>query len=119
MSTRSMIGTALLGLSCLLAFGSAACSGAPDGEGTGESEAAVAKGGGGTVGGACTATDSNGHTHSGTYTNDVDGLNCAGPWGSVNCTNADGSSSGKCKDAAKTVPPRPTPAPVPTVIKLG
>jgi len=68
--------------------------------------AAAADNGGGAVGGKCTATSANGTKITGVYTNDVDGLNCAGAAGSVNCKNSDGTDSGKCK-AALTVH-RPT-----------
>jgi hypothetical protein len=96
----------LFGLVAVLVstLGAVACSASPD---TGEEvaddvESAQKKGSGGgsKIGNACTATTTQGKTYSGTYTNDVDGINCAGSWGSVACTDADGKSNGKCKDKA-------------------
>jgi len=111
MSIRSVMG--VLGFAILGALATA-CGGAPDGEPTGEGEAAVAKGGGGgdKTGQACHVTSGPNSGKSGTYTNDVDGLNCAGSWGSTGCTGPNGTS--KCSDGAKIVhlPPPVTPPPV-------
>jgi hypothetical protein len=113
MSMRGMFWAMALCFSCAAV---AACSGDP-GEDSGESSAAVEKGGGGTVGGACSCTDAQGHSHSGTYTNDVDGLNCAGSWGSVACTDSSGASNGKCKSAAIRIFPPPVGTAPPVLVR--
>jgi hypothetical protein len=52
------------------------------------------------VGQACTVTAGPNKGRTGTYTMDVDGLNCAGDWGSTGCAdNATGGS--KCADATR------------------
>jgi hypothetical protein len=97
-----------------------ACSASADqgDEESGETEAPQKKGSNhpktGTIGAGCKATDAQGKTHTGTYTNDVDGLNCAGDWGSVACNDGNGYDNGKCKDKARVVRP-----PVGTGVDIG
>ena len=81
----------------------AGCSGG-SGEETGASSEALMNNGTGPEGSACTCTDSQGNSHSGTFTNDVDGLNCAGSWGSVACTDSEGKDNGKCRAAMRHLP---------------
>jgi len=56
----------------------------------------VSFGAGQNAGEKCHVKASDGKTHSGTYSNDVDGLNCSGSWGAVACGNHD------CKNGPKT-----------------
>ena len=69
---------------------------------------AVPNSGSGTVGKPCTVTAGPNKGKSGTYTNDVDGLNCAGSWGSTACTGAGGAKQCKDKKAAMVQPGGPT-----------
>jgi hypothetical protein len=62
---------------------------------------ASAKDAGGTNVGACHVTGGANAGKSGTYTIDVDGINCAGSWGSTSC------GSGKCKIGALTTGTKP------------
>jgi len=55
------------------------------------------------VGQACHVVAGGGKGNSGTYTNEVDGLNCSGDWGASACTNSDGKDNGNCKDGATHV----------------
>jgi autotransporter adhesin len=118
MSVRSVMGA--LGLVILGAFSTAstACIVAPGGEPTAEGEptteagAAVAKGSAADdkVGQACHVTEGGNKGKSGTYTNDVDGLNCSGSWGSTGCAGYNGAN--RCSDGAK-----PAPLPSPTIVQ--
>lgn len=97
-----------------LAASSAACAVDPNEEPlsptdgpTEEVSAALAKGGGAATGGACHVISGANTGKSGTYNADGD---CEGDWGVSECTNQDGTSSGKCADgAAKTKAPIVTP----------
>ena len=55
------------------------------------------------VGQACHVVAGGNNGKSGTYTNDTDGLNCAGNWGSTGCTSSDGKDNGNCKDGKREV----------------
>jgi hypothetical protein len=108
--TMSMSGllTAIgLSVACVVAAG---CSGESGDEGAQSSEALM-NNGSGPEGSACSCTDSQGNSHSGTFTNDVDGLNCAGSWGSVACTDSSGKDNGKCRAAMRHLPLPPISAP--------
>lgn len=65
--------------------------------------AQVSSSGGGTTGGACTVISGANKGKTGTFNSDGD---CAGSWGMSECTNQDGTDSGKCK-AGKVVIKRP------------
>ncbi len=114
MSTGTYVWAIALCFSCVTAVG---CSASAENDEVGEVSAAQTKGGSESpVGKACHVVSGGNKGQSGTYTNDVDGLNCAGSWGSTNCCDQQGKDNGNCKAGARVVVPPVWGGPVPPVL---
>jgi len=109
MNSASILSARLI-LVAGLACAATACAAEPsEGDESTEATATTSEGlqnnGGGAVGGACTVIAGANKGKSGTFNADGD---CEGAWGISECTNQDGTSSGRCR-AGKTIIVHPFP----------